>query len=356
VNDPDSKWVSRNLRAGSLPRAPDGLALPKFRRDHSHRTSSRPFLARSLHERRRRNKIIGSRLFIGAVLAACATLVAAMAFFLKFQPAGDTSRLAATWITLDPFPSVDSGPDPIVHDAAKVVERFLAATTPGELEAICRKDDNSPQILAEHSEEILRWLEGHREWAPLHEAKANGLLFTVFAVSHLDKPPRPIYVVQAPEGAKIDIAAFLGWSSPPWDDLAAGKATHASILRASVEQVGYYNYRFKDDRIYQSYQLTPFGDGPALYGYVLRGTPAAVALEKLVSPDQPFPLILSLDDGEHGSRHRQFRITHVLAAGWVMGPEVIEEHLPQLVEDPSLLLQVPGKDSGLPSGGGNANN
>ncbi len=355
MNDPSSKWVTRNIRAGSPPKGPEELSLPEFRRDHRQRRSSRPFLTRSRRQRHRRNKKIGGRLVMAAVLAACVTLVVALVFLLKLQSVDDGLDPTAGWTTFSPFSSVYDGPAPIIHNPTEIVEHFLGATTPEELKAVCRKDDNSPQILAERSGEVLQWLKGHREWRPLHEAKANGLLFTVFAVAHITKPPRPVYVVQTPKGAKIDIAAFLGWSSPPWEDLVNGKATHAAIVRASATRVGYYNYRFTNDRIYQSYQLTSFGGGPSLYGYVLRGTPAAVALEKLVPEHSSFPVILSLDSGEPGSPHRQFRITHVLAAGWVMGPETLEDHLPQLVDDPSLLIKIPGKGSGLPFAGKNAN-
>ena len=311
---------------------------------------------RSRRARRRHDKKIGNRLFVVAILASCVTVVVAVMLFVKHYPGGANLQNARQWLGLTSLRSVDAGPDPIIHNPAEIVEHFVNAKSRSDLEALCRRDDNSRQILDTHAKEVLAWLKGHRKWVPLHEAKANGLLFSVFAVTHIDKPPRPVYVVQTRDGAKIDIAAFLGWCSTPWENLATGKATGAKIVRASASRIDYYNYRFKDDKIYQSYELISFGDRPALYGYVLRGTPAAVALEKLVTQNHSFPVVVSLDGCEPDSPHRQFRITHVLAAGWVMGPEIIEEHLPQLVDDPALLMKIPGKDSGLPSSGKNPKN
>jgi hypothetical protein len=276
-------------------------------------------------------------------------VVVAVMLFVKHYP-GDTNLQAARqWLGLTSLRSVDAGPDPIIHNPAEIVDRFVNAKTRPDLEALCRRDDNSREILDAHAKEILSWLKGHRKWVPLHEAKANGLLFSVFAVTHIDKPTRPVYVVQTRYGAKVDVAAFLGWCSAPWENLVTGNATGAAVVRASASRLDYYNYRFNNDKIYQSYELISFGDRPALYGYVLRGTPTAVALEKLVIGNYPFPVVLSLSEGEPGSLHRQFRITHVLAASWVMGPEIIEDHLPQLVDDPSLIQELPVKDSVLPS-------
>jgi hypothetical protein len=172
----------------------------------------------------------------------------------------------------------------------------------------------------------------------MHEAKANGLMFTVFGVAHLKHRPRPIYVVQTIDGPRIDIGAFLGWSSESWADLVHGRATKASVVRTTVARISYYNYRFHDDTVYQSYRLDPFDDAQSLYGYAVRGTPTAIALEKLVQHGALFPLVLSLDEGERNSEHRQFRITRVLAAGWAMGPELIEDHLPQFTDQPAEMV------------------
>lgn len=334
----DSKWVNRNLRAGVKPRLGGPGPLPTFRREHGRRKSSRLFQTGGRKAREKRNQVLGTRLFVFAILAVCSVVIVAMLVQIKRRA---KVSAASSWLDkLNPY-AVDPGPDPIIHNPATIVEQFLTCTTAEQLAAISRQDDNSLEILAQHSQDILTWLEGHREWMPMHEAKANGLIFTVFGVAHIRERPRPLYVVQTTDGPRVDIGAFLGWSSETWDDLAGGRAAAASIVRASVARVAYYNYRFKDDEVFQSYRLDPRGEGQSLYGYVIRGTPSAAALEKLVGRGHSFPVILSLEDGERGSSHRQFRITRVLAAGWAMGPELLEDHLPQLADDPGLVTPVP---------------
>ncbi len=333
----DSKWVNRNLRAGSLPHAGPN-PLPTFRREHGRRRSSRPFLMADRKTRRNRNKTLGTRLFVIGVATVCLAVVGAMIAQTRRASHGTHN---ASWLhRLNPY-AVDPGPDPIVHDPAAVVERFLACSTSGDLARICRQDDNSTAILERHAPAVLDWLDHHREWMPMHEAKANGIIFTVFGVAHLDQRPRPVYVVQTADGPRVDIGAFLGWSSESWADLVRGRATKAAIVRTAASRISYYNYRFNDESAWQSYRLDPLDDAQSLYGYAARGTPTATALEKLVEPGRAFPLVISLDDGERDSDHRQFRITRVLAAGWAMGPELIEDHLPQFSDEPEAVSPAP---------------
>lgn len=286
--------------------------------------------------RHRRNKAVGTRLFVIGTATVCLAVVSALVVQIKrLRP---SPHSGGTWLQqLNPY-APDSGPEPIVHDPAAIVEQFLKCTTSSELARLCREDDNSSAILTRHAPEILSWLEQHREWMPMHEAKANGLMFTVFGVAHLRNRPRPVYVVQTVDGPRIDVGAFLAWSSESWSDLAHGRATKASLVRTNVARISYYNYRFHDEAVYQSYRLDPLDDDQSLYGYAVRGTRTAIALEKLVQTGTLFPLVLSLGEGERGSDRRQFRITRVLAAGWAMGPELIEDHLPQFADQPAEMV------------------
>ena len=178
----DSKWVNRNLRAGSSPKGMPG-GMPSFRREHGRKKSSRPMHMKSRRSRRKYNKRIGARIFFAAIVGAClviALVVAKYARTHRLTTAGN-SWSSTLW---NPFAD-DPGLEPVAHNPAELVEKFLAATSREEIATLCRTDDNTPEILDEHAEEILAWLEGHREWMPMHEAKANGLMFTVFGVAHV---------------------------------------------------------------------------------------------------------------------------------------------------------------------------
>lgn len=298
---------------------------------------------KSRRERRKINKRIGARLFFSAILVACLVIGFVIAFYSKIHRPTTGGTWSATAFT--PF-AEDDGLEPVAHDPSELVELFLDASTPQDLKEICRKDDNSTEILDEHADRILRWIDGHREWMPMHEAKANGLMFTVFGISHITDRPRAIYVVQTPNGPKVDIGAFLIWSSEDWRNLSEGKVTGAEIVRASVTRVSYYNYRFDDEAAYQSYRLDPHIMAPSIYGYALRGSATAATLDQLVRDGRSFPVVLSLDRGQEDQATRQFRISRVIAAGWAIGPKIIEEHLPKLSSDPGILTPI---DETLPA-------
>jgi len=292
---------------------------------------------KSRRGRRKHDKKVGARIFISSIVVACLVIGAVVAVYSRLH------RLtkSGTWsyAMMSPFAD-DDGLEPVAHNPRKLVEQFLAATKPQHLQRICRKDDSSSEILEEHADDVLTWLDGHREFMPMHEAKANGLMFTVFGIAHITDRPRPIYVVQTPQGPKVDIGAFLVWSSEDWRDLTEGKVTGAETVRTSVSRVSYYNYRFKDEAAYQSYRLDPHIEAPSLYGYALRGSATAATLDQLVGERTSFPVVVSLEKGELGSNTRQFRIARVIAAGWAIGPEIIEEHLPKLVSDPGILSPI----------------
>lgn len=345
----DSKWINRNMRAGSSPKGIPG-ATPTFRREHGQKKSSRPIHRKSRRSRRTHNKKIGGRIFFLAIIIACLVVAGVLAFYTRTHR---SVTAGTSWIPMlsNPF-AEDTGLEPIAHNPSELVEAFLAATSTDDLAALSRTDDNSREILDQHGEQILKWIRDHRDWIPMHEAKANGLMFTVFGVAHAEKRPRPIYVIQTAEGPKIDIGAFLAWSSEDWENLTSGKATGASVVRASATRISYYNYNFKDEAAYHSYRLDPLTPGPSIYGYALRGSATDSVLDRLIGEELSCPVVVSLEGGVEGSDHRQFRISQVIAVGWAMGPEIIEEHLPRLTSDPKLLapLDITISDLSAPRG------
>ena len=347
----DSKWVNRNLRAGASPKGiPGAGTTPSFRREHGRKKSSRPMQMRTRRSRRTHDKKIGARLFFTVIIAACIVITLVVAFYSNIHRfttnKGSWSNLPGSPFALAP------GLEPVAHNPAELVDKFLNATTRDQLAALCRTDDNSPEILDEHADEVLAWLRGHRESMPMHEAKANGLMFTVFGVAHVEERPRPIYVVQTAEGPRIDIGAFLAWSSEDWSALADGTAKSAAIVRTTATRVAYYNYGFNDENVFQSYRLDPPFEGPSVYGYALRGSAGEAVLNQLIGDSFSTLVVISLDQGERGADHRQFRISRVIAAGWAMGPDIAEDHLPKIYSDPQIMTPldpaIPGSATGTP--------
>lgn len=344
-----SKWVNRNIRSGHLPR-PVAVGKPTYRKDYVRKVSSRAFRMGNRTASRNLRRAAANRIFGLGVVLVCVFTIAGAAIYSRIHNLRSTDQSSLWNKDRARLFAVDPGPDPIPHDPVEIVERFLKCNTRQALASICREDDNSQAILSERGDSILEWLENHREWTPSHEAKANGVIFSTFTVRHLSEPTRIIYVVQTPAGPKVDVGAFLSWSSENWQDLATGHVTRAAILRAVASRSEYYNYRFSDDKTWSCFRLDSLDGNDPLYGYARRGTNTAKALEMLIEPGRAFPVILSLDEGDRGSSHRQFRISRVLAAGWAMGPEIAEEFLPTTTQDPSLITPKVPVSSSLPSG------
>lgn len=329
----NSKWVNRNLPSGPTPSGPSEQQ-PVFRREYGLRSRSRRD-SDSYHDtvNTRRNQA-GTWVFVLSILFVCLVITYASFRFLRGRRAAKPG--SPTWEqSAARFLAPDNSPEPIPHNPVEVLDRFLFARSKGALAMMSRDDDNSTSLIQQHGAAILTWLEGHREWIPGHEAKANGILYSTFVVNHHSEPSRIVYVVQTPAGPKIDIGAFLGWSSEDWANLVSGRATSAAIVRGVATRANYFNYRFTDDQEWGSYALSPLDGGPPIYGYARRGTLTAKALEQLVAGYQGFLVTVSLEDGERDSPHRQFRISRVIAAGWAIGPEIFEDFIPQFVNNPA---------------------
>jgi len=350
-----SKWVNRNVHPGKAQQADPGSESGAYRREYVHKRSSRSSKndnGKRKSRRRHRFRLrlrFANRLSALASLLVCILTIAALVAYLRSH---STDAPTKKWITeSERVLAPDSGPDPIIHNPSATVEKFLAATSVADLAKLSRVDDNSPILLRDHGKEILAWNKAHAKWKGLYEAKANGLNFAAFVVQHATEPKRHAYVVQTTFGPRIDIGAYLGWCSADWDSLATGKATRASTLRAFASRIHYYNFRYTDDKAWQSYRLAPLSGTTSLYGYVARNSNASRILDIMIRDKRSFPVIVSLEDGEAGSTHRQFRISHVLAADWISSPDVIEDNISLLTEKLAFHpLSAPATD-GAPTDG-----
>lgn len=141
----------------------------------------------------------------------------------------------------------------------------------------------------------------------------------LFAVTYEDGRSRLIHVVPTGDGPKVDWESFARSCSVDFAELVAPVAVEAE-LRALVRPCRYYNYNFADDRRWRAFEVLN-GDWPeSLTGYAAVGSPAEVALLRMLGPGndaRPLRVILNVRAGGEDGARGQMEILEVVQQGWV---------------------------------------
>ncbi len=129
---------------------------------------------------------------------------------------------------------------------------------------------------------------------------------------------KQIAYLRTADGMKIDWESYVGWSEMPWGEFIDKKITKPALFRASLKLVEYYNFSFKDDRKWQSYQLRSPDGEQVVYAYVKRDS----AIDKKIRPadalsTQLVTVRLKFQPDEVSKN--QVLIEEVTADGWVEG-------------------------------------
>lgn len=147
-----------------------------------------------------------------------------------------------------------------------------------------------------------------------------------FQVQGADENGRPYcaYFVEEDGKLKLDWEASTGFCPIAFADMENAALVEPATLRVVVARADYYNPTFPEER-YASYRLTDAADRGLLWGYVLRGSAAHQALERLTGNANSLlveetiaRVTLKLQRLAGHKIKNQFLITEMLHNDWVM--------------------------------------
>lgn len=115
----------------------------------------------------------------------------------------------------------------------------------------------------------------------------------------------------------IDFEAYSRATSPSWPDILHQQAGVA-LVRVYVSRQNYYNGPFADEGLWRCHGLVSPDMGQTLMGYCRQGTPAAAAMNWLLSKDADSARATLEIRRVEGSGPRQFEVTAVVAEDWVV--------------------------------------
>lgn len=143
-------------------------------------------------------------------------------------------------------------------------------------------------------------------------------LYPQYKATFAESPPRLIAVVPTPAGPRVDWDCYARYSSAPWEKILAGEAGEAEV-RVTVKEEAYYNFAFRDDSKWVSYEIASLELDASLYGYAEKGGETDIALRSALAqnPKKGSRMILELAKSDEGLPHRQFLIKRMFCQGWV---------------------------------------
>lgn len=204
---------------------------------------------------------------------------------------------------------------PLASEAEALAEKFLLATQVEEILPLIRNPEREESRIRQYYPDGKIPALGLSQFNPTGNLATRGLT-TLFSVTTRDKEEKSIAFVEGPQGLKIDWESWVGWSDIPWEKFLSSKSTTAHVFRVTLATTNYYNFNFKDDSKWQSFQLEIADHQHSIYGYVEKGS----LLEKQIQPGGDvtvMPMMLSLRFPEGGASSNQVLIDRLVCEGWV---------------------------------------
>lgn len=224
------------------------------------------------------------------------------------------------------LPVVPMIPAPPPHVLEEMVEAFLAARTPGQVEPLIRGTSQRPDKIAAK----LAGLETEdgkitqvKYFGPI---ESRNLQLESVVVDFNSGRNRLALLSPDPAGTwRVDFDAFDRHVTTDWPALLSGEPNEGTVrIYACLDN--YYNGRYANDREWACYGLASPDHDTLFFGYALRGSAQHMAMSQLLrrnplSPNRTVKrMTLDLRHTGTGDR-RQFEIVRVMADDWALGNE-----------------------------------
>lgn len=229
----------------------------------------------------------------------------------------------------------------------QVVSQFCSAQTAADLLPVIRDPERVGPLLR-------NWYStDERKWVPIpvpavpdpvqFETDGN---WTAFKLPMPDFGSRSMAVEKTDRGFKVDWESFVAYSEMSWQDLQQIRPKTPTLMRVICRITGYYNLDFPSEETWQCFELTDDNSrNNTVYGYVKRGSPTAVEMQKLMLNASNVNAVLRVAYPARSTTLTQVDIVEVVAKGWVIREQKVEENASgSLLGDPAEAAQ-PAPDS-----------
>lgn len=321
---PDIGRVARIPGAGNA----SGKVRRRRRSDPSQRTFGDKRRIRKNQARR-----FAIKLWISLILLACCGAIAT-GLILWLRSQDDRKNISAQRnnpAILMPTLDITDFPPPSEGDALRIFLGALAARNEATLRQYVRDTDEADvdQMLAFFADSRNRdgKFSSH-QWVGSSDTDSLQIQTLGIVFDGAERPTHRLAQL-LPDAAgnwQLDFPAYARWCDPPIRLMDTDGGYPGGRIRCFIAPDAYYNGPFADDRKWASIAIASHETTTTGIGYVRLGSPQHRAIMAIFD-GQPrrTRAILEIQRRE-GAQTRQFEITRVLAAGWVLGDIPIDSH------------------------------
>ena len=209
-------------------------------------------------------------------------------------------------------------------EARQLAQDFAKSGDPTARLKMSRNPQQTSSRMAEYSVEALELRATEVDFMDVVDL---GGIMAARSVAKFDNGlSRLICVVPTLNGLRVDWDCYARYNSKAWPKLIDGSIKSAE-LRVFAKRSDYYNFDYRDDSKWISFEFViPDSDQP-LYAYAARGTTTAKLLEAalpVAGSNKSLQLTVGVSIGGGDHKWKQFTIDRLHAFGWVRPEQDIE--------------------------------
>jgi len=254
---------------------------------------------------------------VGIVLLIA--VIGGLIYALKPGPSAPAPPPSITEVISEPGAAERTARNLMV-EAEALAGKFLNATSVEQLlPLVLNPEITGPRIHAWHADGVVD-PPGLRDFNINQLVETTGSVSSVYVTTN-DFSPRQLFLVETPEGLKVDWESWSGWSELPWKDFIGSKPADPKTCRVFVRKSDYYNFAFKDETKWRAYRLESADGEHVLFGYAERDSQTDKSTANSMEQDNT-PMILDLKFPGNEVSRDQVIIDRFVTKGWV-DPAVI---------------------------------
>lgn len=197
----------------------------------------------------------------------------------------------------------------------KVAESFINTSDVEERLALCRHPEETRALLDSFAPQAVSEIPVSLEHVALATSAVRSN-YSIFFVDFEDETRRVLFVINTPDGLRVDWQAYARHSEAEWEKILSGQVAEPVLVRVVGTPSTYYNYDYADDTQWAAYEVGVSELGQRLFFYTERDSETHEQIEKALALTQRITLRILPD--EEISKNRQSLITELVCSDWIL--------------------------------------
>ena len=203
------------------------------------------------------------------------------------------------------------------------VRGYLAADSLEKILPFVRHQDRVKPLMEHYYSQHNFEPDDFKNFSRIRSMGLENQPFVYGKVSLTDGSTRKLLIEELTDGSfRVDWESDVCYQPMEWDQYIKSRPFQATDMRVKITPDTFYAYEFKDESRFQCYRITTRNSDQHLFGYALKSSPAAKAINKLMQKSQQHgggknePMILRLSFPEKTNSKKCVWIDALLAPRW----------------------------------------